>query len=345
MEWVLEKIKLCRAGRFLLKNQLVSRTWGNLSIMVDDDTFIVSPSGKSYMETEASDIATVNIKTLEFQGNCKPSSEMGAHGAIYSSDVGAFACIHTHQRFATAISVLATCYLDSKIDEKDSVIEKEIVKHIPQDMVDSFVPYGMAGSVELVNNIKKTIAKVKNNKNLFIILANHGVICWGKTIEEAIAVSLKLEKRCEDICKKLGSVYQQWQVSPSKLAGLSYEEIKKCLTDDTFIYRIENCPYINEGKKYICYANQPEVLSVTDDFLEGYIDDFGQIVGPFIKIEKDGTIKLEAQNLDDLNAMYEITGKNSLSWQIAKKFGAKPIDIEKLNKMREKYVNYYSKLI
>lgn len=339
MEWVSEKTKLSRSGRFLLGNRLVSRTWGNLSILLEDGTFIISPSGKSYLETDLSDIARVSMKTLKCQGDCKPSSEMMAHVEIYNGGFEAMACVHTHQIFATAISTLANCYLDSEAGEKYGAITDKLLKCIPQDIGESFVSYAMAGSEKLVENIRKTIPKVKKNKNSFIILANHGVIGWGKSMEEAIKVAMDLEIRCEEICRGLHCIFE-----PLKLAEMTVDEIGEKLKEDDFIFSPKNCIYKIEGNKYICHANQREVKAVKDKCLKGYIDDFGQIVGAGVNIEDDGSIKLEADNLEDLYAMYEITRKNALAWQVAQKFGAEHIEEKYLEEMREKYVNYYSKL-
>lgn len=319
MEWVSEKLKICQAGRFLLENHLVSRTWGNLSILVDDDTFIISPSGKSYMETQAKDIVEVELKTLKFSGNTKPSSEVAAHKSIYNSIGDAKACVHTHQRFATAVSVLANSYLQAREGQKSDKISEKILNTVPQDIGQSFALYGMAGSEKLAKNIGRAIEKTVKMKNSFVILANHGAICWGKSIDEAIEVALNLENKCQRFLDEIGCVY----IKGKELVDFTYKKV---------------------GNKYICFAAQPEVKAVRADSLAGYIDDFGQIVGQSIQIEKDGTIKLEAKNLKDLEAMYEIVGKNALACQIANMMNAQAIAKQYLKEMRQKYVNYYSKL-
>lgn len=319
MEWVSEKLEICQAGRFLLENQLVSRTWGNLSILVDDDTFIISPSGKSYMETQAKDIAEVELETLKFHGNSKPSSEMAAHKVIYNGIEDAKACVHTHQRFVTAVSVLANSYLQAKKCQKSDKISEKLINTVPQDIGESFALYGMAGSEQLAENIGRAIGRTVKMENSFIILANHGAICWGKSMDEAIEVALNLENKCQRFLDELGCVY----VKGKEFVDFTYKKV---------------------GNKYICFADQPEVKAVKAGSLAGYIDDFGQIVGESIQIEKDGAVKLEADNLEDLEAMYEIAGKNALAWQIASMMNAQAIPKQYLKEMHQKYVNYYSKL-
>ncbi|MBK7504883.1 MAG: class II aldolase/adducin family protein [Bacteroidetes bacterium] len=44
------KTKVCDAGKMLLKEGLVARTWGNVSIKVNDTQMIITPSGRKYDE-------------------------------------------------------------------------------------------------------------------------------------------------------------------------------------------------------------------------------------------------------------------------------------------------------
>ncbi|HMB20831.1 MAG TPA: class II aldolase/adducin family protein, partial [Spirochaetota bacterium] len=70
---------VCDAGRRLLKEGLVARTWGNISARVDGNTFVITPSGRTYEELTTDDIVTVTIEDLAYDSHIKPSSEKGLH--------------------------------------------------------------------------------------------------------------------------------------------------------------------------------------------------------------------------------------------------------------------------
>lgn len=309
MEWVSKKEEVVRAGVFLVEHGLVSRTWGNISVRQDDKWFSITPSGKSYDDITCDDIVDVSMETLEFQGDIRPSSEKGLHKVIYDERKEAMAIVHTHQRFATALSVLA----NGGCSENNGIFCGEL---ITQDIGASFVQYAMSGTEKLVENTKKVL---KNAKENWLILANHGVCTWGVDLKAAMNVAIELEKKCEEILKALNVCWD-----------------KEIILD-----------YKKERNSYYCYNNSAEIRGIIKkgvDCLDGYIDDFGQIVGEKVTVDEKKGVFLKADNLDDLKAMNEITSKNALACQVALAFGANPIATNYLKEMRKKYVEYYSKL-
>ena len=74
----IEQIKeeVCNAGKRLLKEGLVARTWGNVSIKVNDTQMVITPSGRPYDELTPNEMVLVDFHTLKFDGNIKPSSEL-----------------------------------------------------------------------------------------------------------------------------------------------------------------------------------------------------------------------------------------------------------------------------
>ncbi|MBQ2747398.1 MAG: class II aldolase/adducin family protein, partial [Firmicutes bacterium] len=64
-------------GKKLVQTGLVQGTWGNLSVRLDDTYMIVTPSGLDYLRLTPADMVKVNIETLEYEGDLKPTSEKG----------------------------------------------------------------------------------------------------------------------------------------------------------------------------------------------------------------------------------------------------------------------------
>ena len=176
-EWKTRNL-LVHYGIKLLETGLVQGTWGNISIKLDDKYMLVTPSGLDYNRVTPNDMVKVNIETLEFEGNQKPTSEKGIHRTIYlqRKDVGAI--IHTHSKYCC---VFAAANKDLPITQKEmQVIFGEKV---------NLAEYGLPGTEKLTKN---TIIGLESNYGC--IMANHGMICCGKDIETAFNNCVKLEK-------------------------------------------------------------------------------------------------------------------------------------------------------
>ena len=95
----MEKIRkeIIEGGLRLVKEGLVARTWGNISIRVDDTYMLITPSGRTYEKLTGDDIVLVNYHTSKHEGEIKPSSEKELHCEIYRTRSKINAVIHTHQ--------------------------------------------------------------------------------------------------------------------------------------------------------------------------------------------------------------------------------------------------------
>ena len=56
MQYQKEKEALVEAGMKLVEQGLVSRTWGNISVKVNENEMLVTPSGKFYEDLTPEDI-------------------------------------------------------------------------------------------------------------------------------------------------------------------------------------------------------------------------------------------------------------------------------------------------
>lgn len=170
------------AGKKLIENGLIARTWGNISCRVNDHQFVITPSGRAYETLTQDDIVLINIEDLSYDGNIKPSSEKGIHAEVYKHHPDIEFVIHTHQVNASIVSTLG-------------------IENIPlsqeYSIIGSCIPvaeYALPGTKKLRKNISQ---KLTDYDSKAILMANHGVVCFGKDLEEAFLISNKLEKACE----------------------------------------------------------------------------------------------------------------------------------------------------
>lgn len=174
-----EKLRedLVRYGKMLVDSGLVQGTWGNISVRLDEKYMLVTPSGLDYMRLTASDMVKVEIETLSWEGEKKPTSEKGLHAAIYKNrpDIGAI--IHTHSKYC---SVFAAA-------NKDMPVLWEY-RDVFGDMV-RLSEYALAGTDDLMNNTAAALGEGKG-----AIMANHGMVACGAGLEDAFENCTKLEE-------------------------------------------------------------------------------------------------------------------------------------------------------
>lgn len=172
-----------KAGHELLKSGLIVRTWGNISCRVNENQFVITPSGLAYEDLTPEQIVLVNINDLAYEGDVKPSSEKGIHASCYELRKDVNFVIHTHQVNASIVSALG--YDINSLSEEDSQV---IGTDVP------CATYGLPGTGKLRQGV---IDALNRSKSKAIILAHHGAVCVGESYEDAYNVSETLEKVCE----------------------------------------------------------------------------------------------------------------------------------------------------
>jgi len=174
------KQQLCDMGLQLLNTGLTYGTCGNISTRIPQQKkLIITPSGIPYPLVTPDDLVIVSFDNNP-QGKQKPSLETPLHLAIYKKRDDLGAIIHTHSRYALAVSAV-------KIGVP--VFIDEIFSHIGGDI--AVVPYALPGSEELAEN---TIKKLED-KNA-VLLRNHGAVCCGTNLQDAFQTAEAVETIC-----------------------------------------------------------------------------------------------------------------------------------------------------
>jgi len=176
------KNKVCEAGRQLLKEGLVARTWGNVSIKVSDTQMVITPSGRKYDELTPDEMVLVDIYTLKYEGKLKPSSELKLHCEVYKTRPHINAVIHTHQMYASIVAAA----------QQDVVVLDEAHQKILGSKIIKAAPYALPNTKKITVETAKAI-----ETSNAALMSNHGVVCIGKDLEDTFEVARTLEKACE----------------------------------------------------------------------------------------------------------------------------------------------------
>lgn len=173
---------IIKIGRTLLDKGLVAGTWGNISARVPKSEMIaVTPSGRNYRDLEESNIVLTDLDGKVVDGNLKPSSELAMHLAIYKARSDVMAIIHTHSIFASSCAVA---------NKSIPPIIEDLVQLVGGSV--DVAKYALPGTIELANNVVKALA----SKGA-ALLANHGAVCCGGNLQEALLSSELVERAAQ----------------------------------------------------------------------------------------------------------------------------------------------------
>ncbi len=168
------------ACRRLATEGLLIGTAGNVSI-VDSQTgnIAVTATGVVLADCRAEQVTIVDPQGNLVDGEFQPTSELELHLSVIAA-TGVGAVVHTHAPAATAVS----CVRDSLpvIHYQQLLLGGEIV----------VAPYATFGTSALADSVNRALAG-----RSAVLMANHGAVTTGATIEQAVENSLLLEWLCQ----------------------------------------------------------------------------------------------------------------------------------------------------
>jgi L-fuculose-phosphate aldolase len=173
--------QVCASGKRLLQEGLVARTWGNVSVRVSDTEMVITPSGRPYAELNPEDMVLVNFYTLAYEGKIKPSSELKLHCEVYKNRPHISAVIHTHQMYASIVAAA----------QKDLAVLDPAHRAILGAPVIKAAPYALPNSKKITFGTEKAIGTANA-----ALMANHGCVCIGHSLEDVFTVCKTLEEAC-----------------------------------------------------------------------------------------------------------------------------------------------------
>lgn len=173
------KERLILAGQEMLEKKLTVETWGNLSLR-DPATGLIylTPSAMPYHTIRQEDVVVVDGEGKLVEGKRKPTVEKELHLALYRARPGINAIIHTHPVHSQVFAVLRRP-IPPIMDEAAQVIGGTV----------QVADYALPGTRELADHV---CAAMKGRVRA-CLMANHGAVCVGESMEQAFKVCAVLE--------------------------------------------------------------------------------------------------------------------------------------------------------
>ena len=153
---------------------------GNLSARIDDG-ILVTPTGSSLGRLDPARIARVDGNGVHIAGD-PPSKEAFLHLAMYAERPGANAIVHLHCTCAVAISCLV--HADPR-----NVLPPLTAYHVMRVGTLPLIPYYRPGDRALAEAVRRVAAKHRA-----VLLANHGPVVAGKSLDDAVDSAEELEQ-------------------------------------------------------------------------------------------------------------------------------------------------------
>lgn len=169
-----ERGLIAEYGRRMTSDRLVVGTSGNLSIRAGD-LMAVTPAGHAYETLTPELVCVQRLDGDAVEGDLAPTSELPFHQLIYAG-TDARAVVHTHSTAATVVSAV--------VEELPTIHYILAVLGGPIRVA----AYATFGSQELAGNV---LAAIEGRSG--VLLANHGAITYGPTIQVAYDRALYLE--------------------------------------------------------------------------------------------------------------------------------------------------------
>lgn len=180
-----QREELLTTTRKLHELGLNKGTSGNASVR-DGSGFLVTPTGMA-----VEDMRPADMVPMDFAGNAsgerKPSSEWRFHRDILQSRPEINAVIHAHSMFATTMACL----------HKEIPAFHYMIAVSGGDSI-RCAPYALFGSQALSDS---ALTALEDRRAC--LLANHGMICLGGSLSEALDVAMEVENLCEQYWRAL----------------------------------------------------------------------------------------------------------------------------------------------
>ena len=175
-----ERDSICRLAKSLFDRGLTIGSSGNISVRLADG-WLMTPTGSSMGNLEPNEISKLDLNGNLISGK-SPTKESFLHIAMYDERPDSGAVVHLHSTHSVAVSCLAG------IDKKN-VLPPITAYYVMKIGKLPLVPYFPPGDI----NLAKAVKEMASNHHA-VLLANHGPVVAGKTLEDAVYAIEELEE-------------------------------------------------------------------------------------------------------------------------------------------------------
>jgi 3-dehydro-4-phosphotetronate decarboxylase len=172
---------ICRFGRSLFERGLTPGSSGNISVRLEDGGWLVTPTNASLGFLDPDKMSRLDADSRLVSGDT-PTKEVPLHTALYQTRGAARAVVHLHSTHSVALSMLP------EIDPR-AALPPLTAYYVMKCGQTALVPYYRPGDPAVADAIKGLAGKYSS-----VLLANHGPVVSGDTLEAAVFAMEELEE-------------------------------------------------------------------------------------------------------------------------------------------------------
>ena len=165
------KQQICDIGKRIYDKGMVASNDGNISVKLNDNEFLCTPTGvsKGFMTPEYICKVDADGKVLEANPGFKPSSEIKMHMRVYKERPDVNAVVHAHPMYATGFAIAGIPLTQPIMPE--AVISLGAVP---------IAEYGTPSTEEIPDAISKYLQSYDA-----VLLENHGALSFSASLLNA----------------------------------------------------------------------------------------------------------------------------------------------------------------
>ena len=169
--------EVAEVGLEMERAGLVVGTAGNVSGRRTDGAVCLTPSSTPYREVTADSLAVLGLDGEHLGGSGKPSTEKAMHLACYRSFDEVSGVVHCHPPYASMFAVA---------HEPIPASIEEVLVYVGGDV--PVADYATTGTDELATEVVRHLGD-----RGAVLMANHGLLCVGKSPSDALHTALVVE--------------------------------------------------------------------------------------------------------------------------------------------------------
>lgn len=173
--------EICRLSRSLFERGLTPGSSGNISVRMDDGGWLVTPTNASLGSLDPARLSRLDQSGRLVSGDA-PTKEVPLHTALYQTRTTARAVVHLHSTHSVALSMLP------EIDPR-AALPPMTPYYLMKCGLTALVPYYRPGDAAVADAIRGLAGKYSS-----VLLANHGPVVSGESLEAAVFAIEELEE-------------------------------------------------------------------------------------------------------------------------------------------------------
>jgi ribulose-5-phosphate 4-epimerase/fuculose-1-phosphate aldolase len=180
--------EICRVGKSLFKRGYAHATAGNISVRLDDGSFLITPTDACLGFLDPARLAHVGADGVQTSGDTA-SKTLALHRRIYASAPHAHCVIHTHSTHLVALTLQGVWSADDIVPPITPYFVMK-VGHVP------LIPYYRPGDPAAADAVAERIARFASRGTPLraVMLDRLGPNVWHDSPAQAMAVLEELEE-------------------------------------------------------------------------------------------------------------------------------------------------------